>query len=127
VKFKILSIMFYILVAQAVQCLTTGWTIGRSRFDPRQGQRIFLLAPGSRPALGPTQHPIQWVPAVLSPVVKRGRGVTLTPHPHLVPSLRMSRSYTSCPPHVPPWHVAGQLYFLFYFYNSFAHGKKYIS
>jgi hypothetical protein len=31
-------------VAQAVYCLTTGWTIGRSRFDPRQGQRIFLLA-----------------------------------------------------------------------------------
>jgi hypothetical protein len=37
----------------------TGWTIGRSRFDPRQGQRIFLLAPASRPALGPTQPPIQ--------------------------------------------------------------------
>jgi hypothetical protein len=27
----------------------------RSRFDPRRGQRIFLLAPASRPALGPTQ------------------------------------------------------------------------
>jgi hypothetical protein len=23
------------------ECLTTGWTIERSRFDPRQGQRIF--------------------------------------------------------------------------------------
>jgi hypothetical protein len=28
-------------VAQAVKCLTTGWTIGWSRFDPLQGQRIF--------------------------------------------------------------------------------------
>jgi hypothetical protein len=28
---------------------------------------------------------------VLSPGVKRGRGVTLTTHPHLVPRLRMSR------------------------------------
>jgi hypothetical protein len=30
--------------------------------------------------------------------VKRGRGVTLTTHPHLVPRLSMSRSYTSSPP-----------------------------
>jgi hypothetical protein len=68
---------------------------GRSGFDPRQGQRIFLLAPASRPALGPTQPPIKWVPGVLSPEVKRGRGVTLTTHPPLVPRLSMSRSYTS--------------------------------
>jgi hypothetical protein len=66
-------------------------------FDPRQRQRIFLLASGSRPALGRTQTPVQWVPGVLSPGVKRGRGVTLTTHPHLVPRLRMSRSYTSSP------------------------------
>jgi hypothetical protein len=30
--------------------------------------------------------------------VKRGRGVTLTTHPHLVPRLRMGRNYTSSPP-----------------------------
>jgi hypothetical protein len=29
---------------------------------------------------------------------KRGRGVTLTTHPHQVPRSRMSRSYTSSPP-----------------------------
>jgi hypothetical protein len=57
----------------------------RSRFDPRQGQRIFPLASVSRPALRPTQPPVQWVPGVLSPGVKRGRGVTLTTQPHLVP------------------------------------------
>jgi hypothetical protein len=50
------------------------------------------------PYLGPTQSPIQWVPGVLSPGVMRGRGVTLTTHPHLVPRLSMSRSYTSSPP-----------------------------
>jgi hypothetical protein len=32
-----------------------------------------------------TQPPVQWVPGVLSPGVKRGRGVMLTTHPHLVP------------------------------------------
>jgi hypothetical protein len=65
---------------------------GQSGFDPRQGQRTFLLAPASRPTLGPTQPPIQWVPGVLPPGVKRGRGVTLTTHPHLVPRLRTSRT-----------------------------------
>jgi hypothetical protein len=72
-------------LAQAVYCLTTGWTTGRSGFDPRQEQRIFPLSSVSRPALGPTQLPLQWVPGVLSPGVKRGRGVMLTTHPHLVP------------------------------------------
>jgi hypothetical protein len=32
------------------------------------------------------------------PGAKRGRGVTLTTHPYLVPRSRMSRSYTSSPP-----------------------------
>ena len=38
----------------------------------------------SRPTLGPTHPPVQWVPG-LSPGIKSGRGVTLTPHPLLVP------------------------------------------
>ena len=38
----------------------------------------------SRLALGPTQPPVQWVPG-LSWGVKSGQGVTLTPHPLLVP------------------------------------------
>jgi hypothetical protein len=62
-----------------------------------RGKRIFTLTSVSRPALGPTQPPVQWVPAVLSPGVKRDRGVTLTAHPHLVPRSIMSRSYKSSP------------------------------
>jgi hypothetical protein len=61
----------------------------------------------SRPALAPTQPPVQWVPAILSPGVKCGRGVTLTSHPHLVS--RTSRSYTSSPSQAPSWRVVGQL------------------
>jgi hypothetical protein len=53
-----------------VRCLTTGWTTGRSVFDPRQGQRIFPLTSVPIPALGPTQLSVQWVPGVLSPGVK---------------------------------------------------------
>jgi hypothetical protein len=61
-------------VAQSVQCLTTGWMTGRSGFDPRQRQRIFPLSSVSRPALRPTQPPVQWVPGVLSPGVKARPG-----------------------------------------------------
>ena len=51
----------------------------------------------SRPALGPTQPTVQWVPG-LSRGVKSGRGVTLTPHPLLVPLVMKEWSYTSNPP-----------------------------
>jgi hypothetical protein len=44
---------------------------GRSGFDSRQELGIFLFATSSVPTLGSTQPPIQWVPAVLSPGVKR--------------------------------------------------------
>jgi hypothetical protein len=37
-------------------------------------QRIFPLTSVSRPALGPTQPPVQWVPWVLSPGVKARPG-----------------------------------------------------
>jgi hypothetical protein len=47
----------------------------------------------SKPALWPTQPPVQWVPGVLSQGLKRGRGLRLITHPHLQP--RMSRSYIS--------------------------------
>jgi hypothetical protein len=67
-------------------------------FDSRQGQRVLLLTSASRPALGPTQSPVRWVPGVLSPGVKRGWSVTLTAHPHLVPRSIMCKSYTSSPP-----------------------------
>jgi hypothetical protein len=64
----------------------------------------------SRTALRATEPPVQWVPGVLFPEVKRDQGVTLTAHPHLGPRSRMSRSYTSSPL-VAYVVVAGQLYF----------------
>jgi hypothetical protein len=77
-----------------------GLTTWRSGFDSRQGQRIFPLSFVSRSALRPAQPPVPRVTGVISAGVKRGRGVTLTTHLHLVPRSRMSKSYTSSPP--PP-------------------------
>jgi hypothetical protein len=51
----------------------------------------------SRPALGLTHPPVQWVP-VLSPRVKSGRGVMLIPYPLLLPLVMKEKSYASSPP-----------------------------
>jgi hypothetical protein len=59
--------------------------------------KYFPLASVSRAALRPAHPPVQWVPRVLSPGVKRDLGVTLTTHPHLVPSSRMNMSYITLP------------------------------
>jgi hypothetical protein len=69
------------------------WTIG-IQFAGMSREGIFLFATPSRPALWPTQPPIQWVPAVLFPRVKRLRCEA----DHLPPSsveIKNAWSYTS--------------------------------
>jgi hypothetical protein len=51
--------------------------------ENREIQLVIVQMLHNRPALGPTQPPIQWAPGVHSRRVKRSRGVTLTTHPHL--------------------------------------------
>jgi hypothetical protein len=48
--------------------IATGSTAG---FDSRLGQEIFLYYTASRPALKPTQPPIQWVLGALSLGIKQ--------------------------------------------------------
>jgi hypothetical protein len=64
---------------------------------PDRGERIFPLASVSRPALGPIQPPVQWVPGGPFPGAKAQPGRDADHSPHLVPRSRMSRSYTSSP------------------------------
>jgi hypothetical protein len=49
---------------------------------------------------GSDAHPVSCTmgTGVPFPGAKRGRGMTLTTHPHLVPRSRMSSSYASSPP-----------------------------
>jgi hypothetical protein len=94
--------------------IITTWSSSLTRvhygFDPRQRQTIFPVASVSRPALGPTQPPVQWVRGVLSSGVKRGRGVMLTTH--LI--LCWGQEWVGTIPPSPPWRlygVAGHLFF----------------
>jgi hypothetical protein len=70
-----------------------------------------------RPDLEPIQPPVQLVLGVLSAWGKRGRGVTLTIHPHLVPRSWISRIYTSSPLLRLHWCVVGLLYSYKYIYD----------
>jgi hypothetical protein len=86
----------------------TGWP----GLDPRQRERIFPLASVSRPALKPTQLPIQSAPGVLSRGKERpGRDPNHSSH--LLQRSRMSRSYTPLPLGACI-AVAGQLYVTFH-------------
>jgi hypothetical protein len=78
--------------------IVSDYRLDWSGFDPRQGQRILLLTSVSRPALRPTQPPVQCAPGGPFTGAKHGRGVTLTTNPHLTPRSRMSRSYSCSPP-----------------------------
>jgi hypothetical protein len=49
--------------------------------SPARAWRISPLASVSRPALGPTQPPVQRMPGGPFLGLKRGQGVTLTTHP----------------------------------------------
>jgi hypothetical protein len=95
-------------VVLSVQCLTTDWATGvRSLTEAEDFSSSLCVQTGSG------ANPASCTFGTGSPFsgVERGRGVMLTAHPHLVPRLSMSRSYTSSPPQAPSWHVAGQLYF----------------
>ena len=74
--------------------IVTGYGLDGPGIESRWGQDFPHL---SIRDLGPTQSPVQWVPG-LSPGVKSGRGVTLTPHPLLVPLVMKEWSYTSTTP-----------------------------
>ena len=68
-------------IAQSVQRLVTGWTVRAS--NPAVGRDF---PHHSRPALGPTQPPIQWVPGLSRGVKRPGRGVDHPPY--LAPRLK---------------------------------------
>jgi hypothetical protein len=93
--------------------IVLGYGLDDQRFKSWQRVGIFLFTTVSKPALGPTQPPIQWVPGALSLVVKRpGRETDHSP-----PSsddIKNAWSYTSTPQYAfMAWYsvkAQGQLY-----------------
>jgi hypothetical protein len=104
--------------------VTTGWTTGRSEFDPRQRQRIFPLASVSRPAMGPTQPPVQWVPGSPFPKAKVRPGCNADHSPPSSTEVENEELYLLSL-QAPAWRVAGLFYFLlFTFYQHTLHKIK---
>jgi hypothetical protein len=76
---------------------------GRPGFGSQQ-YKIFLFFTASRPKVGPTQPPIQWVSRALSPRLKR----TGSEADHSPPSSTEVKNGGAIPPlpHMSPWHNA---------------------
>jgi hypothetical protein len=91
-------------------CFTTSYSLSLHSILLSPRRSILPLTSATRPALGPTQPPVQWVPGGL-PGSKCGRGVMLTTHPLLLPWVRKERGYTSSPPMRHNCYAKGHLYF----------------
>jgi hypothetical protein len=92
------------------------WTTG-VQFPAREMMVFFLVIAMSRPALGPTDPPIQWVPGLFTTAIKRtGREADRSP-----PSsgeVKNGWSYTSTPTHVfMEWCSFKHLYLCLYLYH----------
>jgi hypothetical protein len=94
-------LLTYIFNLTVNVALATGWTTRRSRFYSRQRRKDFSSSLCVQTGAG--AHPDSCTVGTggggfRCPGRKRGRDVSLSTHPHLVPRSRMSRSYTSPPP-----------------------------
>jgi hypothetical protein len=59
--------------------ITTTYGPDGPGFESRQGQQIFLFSKTFRPALGPTQPPIKWIPGFFAGVKHLGYEVDRSP------------------------------------------------
>jgi hypothetical protein len=69
--YSVVFLYFYTLLPIFYKIVPLGYGLGDRGFASRQWLGIFLFTTASRPALGPTQPPVQWAPGALSLGVKR--------------------------------------------------------
>jgi hypothetical protein len=94
---KLLRRCYWCLGPDSVVGIATGYGLDDPEIESRWRRDFPRM---SRPALGPTQPPVQWVPG-LSQGVKSARGVMVTPHPLQVPWSKKGRAL----PLLPLWAV----------------------
>jgi hypothetical protein len=96
-------------IAQSVSCPATGWTTGRSRFDPQQRREDFSSSLCFHTTSG--VHPSSCTMGTGGPFprVKAWPGRDTDHSPHLGLRSRISGNYISSPHQAPSWHVVGQL------------------
>jgi hypothetical protein len=85
----------------------------------------FLFPTWSRPALGPTQLPIQWVQGALSLGIKRQGRERLTTHFQSVPRTKKCGSIQSLP-HTPSWRNASLVKDMDNFTFALQYGIRYV-
>jgi hypothetical protein len=111
-----LSAYFPFLEPGYLSGIALGYVLDDRGFESWLGLGIFLYTTASRPALGPTQPPIQWIPGALSLGVKRpGREADHSSQSSA--EVKNAWRYTSTPQYaIMAWcsvKAQGQLYLYF--------------
>jgi hypothetical protein len=85
-------------ISDGVVGIATGYGLDDRESELSPGRIKNILVTSSRPVLGPTQPPIQWVPGTLFPGVKRP-GLEADHSPPASAEVKKTWLYTSTPPY----------------------------
>jgi hypothetical protein len=98
-------------VAQSVQCLATGWTTGRSRFDPRQKRKDFSCSVCVQTGSGAHPASCPMGTGAIFPGAKARLGRKADHSPPSSAEFENEWELYHLSPQAPSWRVVGQFSF----------------